>query len=85
MGKVYPRESPAGGACNLQGCGERHPGKSREDAGNHPTFRGPRRRGGGTPGAHHRGRDTMTDLIYIAVTVAFFALAFAYARACDRL
>jgi hypothetical protein len=28
---------------------------------------------------------TMTDLIYIAVSVGFFALAFAYARACDRL
>jgi hypothetical protein len=27
----------------------------------------------------------MTDLVYIAITVAFFAVAFAYVRACDRL
>jgi hypothetical protein len=28
---------------------------------------------------------TMADLVYVAVTVAFFALAWAYACACDRI
>jgi hypothetical protein len=28
---------------------------------------------------------TMADLVYVAVTLAFFAVAWAYARACDRL
>jgi hypothetical protein len=27
----------------------------------------------------------MADLVYIAVTIAFFALCGAYVRACDRL
>jgi hypothetical protein len=27
----------------------------------------------------------MTDIVYVAVAVAFFGLAWAYARACDRL
>jgi len=26
----------------------------------------------------------MLDIIYVAITVAFFVLALAYARACDR-
>jgi hypothetical protein len=29
--------------------------------------------------------DPMTDLIFVAVTVAFFALSIAYTRGCDRL
>jgi hypothetical protein len=32
-----------------------------------------------------RGRLGMTDLLFIAVTVAFFALAAAYVRRCDTL
>jgi len=28
---------------------------------------------------------TMLDLVYVALTVGFFALAWVYARACDRL
>jgi hypothetical protein len=42
---------------------------------------------GGTADAQSRGRgdDTMLDLIFIATTVAFFALAVAYTRGCDRL
>jgi len=27
----------------------------------------------------------MIDLVYVLVTVAFFAVAWAYARACDRV
>jgi len=27
----------------------------------------------------------MIDLVYVALTVAFFAVAWAYARACDRV
>jgi len=27
----------------------------------------------------------MIDVVYIAVTIAFFAIAWAYARACDRV
>jgi hypothetical protein len=32
-----------------------------------------------------QGRLAMTDLILVVVTVAFFAVAIAYAAACDRL
>jgi hypothetical protein len=31
------------------------------------------------------GGESMTDLILIAVTAAFFALAWAYANGCDRI
>jgi len=27
----------------------------------------------------------MIDLVYVALTVAFFGIAWAYARACDRV
>jgi hypothetical protein len=30
-------------------------------------------------------RDTMADLIFIGVTIVFFAVAWAYALGCDRL
>jgi hypothetical protein len=32
----------------------------------------------------HRGK-TMLDSIYIAITIGFFALAMAYANACEKL
>jgi hypothetical protein len=31
------------------------------------------------------GRISMSDLLLVGLTVGFFALAWAYARACDRL
>jgi hypothetical protein len=42
------------------------------------------------PGWHHpctsRGAGgSMLDLIFVVVTVAFFAASFAYAHACERL
>ena len=34
---------------------------------------------------HHRGDAPVIDLVYVLATLAFFALAWAYARACDRI
>jgi hypothetical protein len=31
---------------------------------------------------HHRA---MTDLIFVSITIAFFAVAWLYVRACERL
>jgi hypothetical protein len=31
------------------------------------------------------GRQPMLDLLFVAVTAGFFALAWAYVRACDRV
>jgi hypothetical protein len=33
-------------------------------------------------GEHHKA---MTDLIFVSITVAFFAVAWLYVRACERL
>jgi hypothetical protein len=32
--------------------------------------------------SHHK---TMTDLIFVSITIGFFAVAWLYARACERL
>lgn len=37
------------------------------------------------PGSTCNGGATVTDVIYLGVIVAFFAIAFAYVRACGRI
>jgi hypothetical protein len=34
---------------------------------------------------YHFGEDSMTDTIFILVTVAFFAITAAYTRGCEKL
>jgi hypothetical protein len=37
------------------------------------------------PRAPHPKEDQMIDVVYVLATLAFFAVAWAYARACDRI
>ena len=37
------------------------------------------------PRAPHPKEDPMIDVVYVLATFAFFAVAWAYARACDRI
>jgi hypothetical protein len=36
-------------------------------------------------GPPHANPEDMNDLLFVAITTAFFACAWAYAQACDRL
>jgi hypothetical protein len=61
----------------VQGSGVRNPVLCPPRAGATGTWRA----GNLLPRSEH----AMKDLIYIAVSIAFFVVGWAYARACDRL
>ena len=84
---VYPTAPNCGVAycCTVDGKRQRHGRQSQL-----PTRSDALLRAGPQPIADRRHVDgglsgPMIDLVFIVVTVAFFALAVGYARACDRM